>query len=273
MDNKFFKKYMLNSEKSFLKYLVFILSVPSLIICLISLFTIIIDPYAIFDTKKIEGINKWKIKSANYTRTSKLTKLFLMKPDKIIIGSSTAETGFVPQNPFWGDGKLGYNFGLSGGSLLEAKEILKLAKSYGAKDVILITDFIGFLNPSEESNLNLDSYRKDIFSEFGNSKLLLNWLNIIVGPEVIRDSFFTLFLPNINPEHIKNDFLESDGSRSGNYYTSKLIPLYGGNQKNFQRLISIRLKQWKKVCDPEINTMPKSKLYSINSFEEILRES
>ena len=272
MDKKFLKRNNF-TDKNFLKYLGILLLIPSCFIVFISLFTVLIDPYAIFDTKKINGINKWKIRSGNVTRISKVSKLFLNKPDKIIIGTSTAEAGFSPKHPFWGDGKIGYNFGLGGGSLLEAYEIFKLAKSYGVKDVILIADFLRFINEKETSNLDISFYKKNILNQYGNSKLLLNWLRITVSPEVIRDSLLTLFEPNINPDSIKNHFLESDGSRAEKFFLLKNIPFYGGNTKNFQRIISRRLDQWNEVCDSELYKKPETKFYSINTFEDILFEA
>ena len=56
------------SVRSYPLYLGIFLVVP---IFIISTFTILVDPYFVFNSRRIEKINKWKVASQKTTRSSK----------------------------------------------------------------------------------------------------------------------------------------------------------------------------------------------------------
>ena len=220
-----------NSIQNYLSYLACFLVFP---IFIISAFTVFIDPYFIFNTRRIKNINKWKSTSQMTTRSSKPLRFILHKPKKIILGSSTAEVGIDPTYKNWKNGK-GYNFSFGGGTLSEAQSVLEFAIKYGIEEVILITDFIRFFPEQDQNNLNILKINNNLKSNFGNSQFLLNWLNVIFSPKVIRDSLVTLILNNTNTELAKSrHFIQSNGSRD-TFYQLSVVSNNGGYKYAFKR--------------------------------------
>ncbi len=231
----FSKKDNTKSKKnSYQTYLSYFACLSVFAISIISAFTVFIDPYFIFNTRRIKNINKWKSASQMTTRSSKPLRFILYKPKKIILGSSTAEVGIDPSYKNWENGK-GYNFSFGGGTLSEAKSVFEFAIKYGIEEVILITDFIRFFPEQDENNLNIMTIHNNAINHFANSKFLLNWLNVIFSPKVIRDSLVTLILNNTNNELARSrHFIKSNGSRDP-FYQLSVVSKNGGYKYAFKR--------------------------------------
>jgi hypothetical protein len=85
-------------------------------LALVGLFNRIVDPFWYYRDVSIEGFNAIKTKFRRFERHVKPSIVAREKPQAIILGSSFAEIGLDPRNPFFTDhGRLtGYNFGIAG---------------------------------------------------------------------------------------------------------------------------------------------------------------
>lgn len=254
-----------NSMRTYPYYLGIFLVFPLFII---STFNIFIDPYFIFNSRRIEKINKWKVASQNTTRSSKPLRFILLKPKNIVIGSSTAEVGIDPSYQKWMDGK-GYNFSFGGGHLSEAKSVFEFAIKYGINEAILVSDFVRFFPNQDQNKLNILGLKNNTFTHFGNSQFLLNWFNVIFSPSVIRDSFITLISQNKNNDFAKSKhFIQSNGSRVPYYQLSSIFK-NGGYEYAFKSGLNNRLEIYKKnSC--YLDSSYKKRLPGISYYSKIL---
>ncbi|MCC6609243.1 MAG: hypothetical protein IT515_06135 [Burkholderiales bacterium] len=85
-------------------------------LALVGLFNRIVDPFGYYRDVSIQGFNAVKTKFGRFERHVKPSIVAREKPEAIIFGSSLAEIGFDPSNPYFTDhGRLtGYNFGIAG---------------------------------------------------------------------------------------------------------------------------------------------------------------
>jgi hypothetical protein len=83
---------------------------------LVGLFNRIVDPFWYYRDVSIDGFNAVKTKFRRFERDVKPSIVAREKPEAIILGSSFAEIGLDPRNPYFTDhGRLtGYNFGIAG---------------------------------------------------------------------------------------------------------------------------------------------------------------
>ena len=240
-------------KKLFKSYNLYFLSLIGFLTVATSTFTIFVDPYGLFHNKRIEKINKWKIFAGNTSFTTKPLKLILLKPKNIIIGSSTAEAGLDPSYPKWNNGK-GYNFSISGGSLIETESALKFALKYRIKEAIIVTDFERFLTLKDLNRLNIKEINRNLIDHFGNSKFLINWLNVILSPKVIKHSIVTVARQNISPEITKlNHSLENNGVKNTKYMLNLVSKI--GYEEKFKNVLNYYLENFfLKGCYSNINT-------------------
>ena len=98
------------------QFVIRFISVSLLLLILIGLFNRIVDPFWYYRDIEIKGFNAIKPKFRRYERHIKPTLLMREQPEAIILGSSYAEIGIDPTNPFFTDhGRLkGMNFALAG---------------------------------------------------------------------------------------------------------------------------------------------------------------
>jgi hypothetical protein len=89
-----------------------------LLIALVGIFNRIVDPSWYYRDIEIKGFNAIKPKFASVARDIKPALLIRDQPEAIILGSSYAEVGFDPTNPFFTDrGQMkSMNFAFGGAS-------------------------------------------------------------------------------------------------------------------------------------------------------------
>ena len=267
ISKSFYKKITKKSLKFYSLYLIFFISILTFFI---SAFTIFVDPYFIFSNRRIEKVNKWRMRSNRATRSSKPLRFVLLKPKNIILGSSTAEVGLDPTYKKWRDGE-GYNFSFSGGTLSEVESALKLAIEYKIDEAILITDFVRFFPYQNTNKLQISGIKSNTTGHFGNSKFLINWFNVIFSPAVIRDSLDTVIYQNIDPEFSKSKhYLEDNGSRASFYMFNGVSKT--GYQKAAINVLNKRLgKQWLNFCNKNYIDNYKETLPGLTYFSNILK--
>ncbi len=107
-------------------------------------FNWVMNPYGIFNSPKIEKINKLKPEFFTHLRLAKAWAVYKQKPDGIILGTSRSEFGLDPNHPGW-NVKSVYNLGLSGANMYEVLRYFQHVHTIKTqKQVVLSVDFFMF---------------------------------------------------------------------------------------------------------------------------------
>ena len=131
------------------------------------LFNYLIDPYAVFGTRTLAGVNVIKPRPDVMLSDIKLIVGARFRPNALILGNSRAEVGFDPVTRFfWLPGLRGYNAAIPGSGLDDAAHAFKLfATTNRIKVAVLGIDFLDFLysaeEPAESSARGIHVNRKD----------------------------------------------------------------------------------------------------------------
>ena len=105
---------------------------------------VLVDPYYVFGTPDIPGINVVRPRYENLLPAAKPYQVRRIRPDAVILGSSRAETGLDPRHPGW-TGKNVFNFGLPGATSYEVMlAFLHAQASAPLKQAVVGLDFFGF---------------------------------------------------------------------------------------------------------------------------------
>ncbi len=165
-------------------YLKIFTSVLVALLLLVGTFNFIVDPFDLFSSVKIEGINTEKPEFSKHLRLSKAHQVRFYQPGGIILGSSRAEYGLNPQHSAWDSiAQPVYNLALSNARIEESYQYLKHAYAHGQlKQVVFGVDFFMF---GESFRVNTD-YLTSRLSLNGNKNIDVGWFMDIVN------SLFTL---------------------------------------------------------------------------------
>lgn len=107
---------------------------------------ILVDPYYVFGTPDIPGINVVRPFYENHVPAAKPYQVRRIKPDAVILGSSRAEVALDPRHPGWADKNV-FNFGLPSSTSYEVMLAFLHAQSTGSlKQAVVGLDFFGFNN-------------------------------------------------------------------------------------------------------------------------------
>ena len=110
----------------------------------LSALIVLVDPYYVFGTPDIPGINVVRPRYENHVPAVKPYQVRRIKPDAIILGSSRAEVALDPQHPGW-NGKNVFNFGLPSATSYEVMLAFLHAQSVAPlKQAVIGLDFFGF---------------------------------------------------------------------------------------------------------------------------------
>lgn len=119
------------------------LSAVVFVMVAIGCFNWIVNPYGIYHLAALKIFENKPLVSS-HLRLSKAMSIRWHKPDILIMGSSTAETGLDPLHPAWASHKV-YNLGLSGANVYEVKRYLEHAESiHSIKKVVIVVNFFMF---------------------------------------------------------------------------------------------------------------------------------
>ena len=110
----------------------------------LSALIVLVDPYYVFGTPDIPGINVVRPRYENHDPAVKPYQVRRIKPDAVILGSSRAEVALDPRHPGW-DGKNVFNFGLPSATSYEVMLAFLHAQSVAPlKQAVIGLDFFGF---------------------------------------------------------------------------------------------------------------------------------
>ncbi|MBL7525460.1 hypothetical protein I5282_02590 [Legionella sp. 30cs62] len=162
----------------------------------------------------------------SHLRLAKARAVEWKKPQTVIMGSSTAETGLDPEHPDWIN-KPVYNLGLSGANIYEVMRYLQHAQSIKPlKTVVLTVNFFMFNAYSKnrvdfsEEILNID------FNGNLNPKSTTAYFSTLLTYDAINASLFT-----IKNQDKKNAF-KNNGQLVHNY-RNDLVNQLKGYRNNF----------------------------------------
>ncbi len=118
------------------------------------------DPYWIYNSPAIPGVNAIKTEFAPRVRMAKAHVIQKLKPKAIILGTSRAEVGLSPDHPGWDPQAVPrYNLGLSGANIYEARRYFQHAHAIQPlKQVVLAMDFFMF-NVDYKNQADFDETR------------------------------------------------------------------------------------------------------------------
>lgn len=121
------------------KYSIYLLSGILLIMMSLSIFNWFINPYDLFISPEIKGINKYKSEVERHTRLSKIYQVERVRPEAILLASSRGLV--VSENMFTPAGMTGLNLSLTSGSTYELTRMFQHAQAIKPlKRVVLALD-------------------------------------------------------------------------------------------------------------------------------------
>lgn len=131
------------------KYLVRWLAAVLLLLLTVAGVNLLVDPYGLFDSRRIQGFNAIKPVAASHVRIAKPYQVLLFAPRTVIGGNSRPEIGLDPANPCWpSDSRPAFNLGLPGSSVyMQARLLQHAIAGSGANRVLWGLDFIDFMSP------------------------------------------------------------------------------------------------------------------------------
>lgn len=207
----------MNRFKKFsIYYITFIIVISAMII----LFNWIVNPYNIYKSLPLEQLSQ-KPLVTSHLRLAKAMAVEWKKPEYLILGSSTAETGFNPQFPAWNNVQV-YNLGLSGANIYEVMRYLQHAESVRPiKKVVLAVNFFMFNSyVSNRDDFDESILRVDV-NGVKNPLAVNNFFTTLLSYDAIRASIET-----INNQNKKNAF-QSNGQLIHNYREDQVNQLKG----------------------------------------------
>jgi len=134
---KFFKPYTYKT-----------LIIAGILVLLVSTFNVLIDPYAVFGTPRIAGLNEFKPFAGDRGRVGKLYQVLRLAPKGLIVGNSRPEMGLSPDNVCWpASARPVYNISLPGESVYRQVRYAQHALVAGpVRALVMGVDFLDFLN-------------------------------------------------------------------------------------------------------------------------------
>lgn len=134
------------SEKKYRRFNQLVLAAALAPMAAVGLFNIALDPYGVFNSPKITGINQSKPKKGNSDRLFKAIDIIRIKPATVLLGSSRARQGLDPTYAGLKDQQPAYNLGMNGANVYELRRYLEhaIANNKNLKTVIIGIDFFMF---------------------------------------------------------------------------------------------------------------------------------
>ena len=116
----------MSAAHSFDRYLKFSIACALTLLLLVSGVNVLIDPFAIFSTPEITGINQRKTEFFKHIRLVKAYAIRRLQPDVLLLGNSRAELALDPMHPALNQiSDRVYNAALSGGTIYESFRYLQ----------------------------------------------------------------------------------------------------------------------------------------------------
>ncbi len=193
------------------KYLKLLMALLTTTLVATAAFNRIIDPYGLFASPKLEGINLQKPETKNRQRLSKAYQLNYIKPEVVILGTSRALNLNINQD-YW-HGLNVYNLALASSSIYENYRYLQHAQSISPlKTVIIGLDYFMFGDHRED---NYRTQRLNINEDGSPNRHLLgvtieDLLPSLLSLDALRSSIKTIRYQRHQPK-IRQQRVSSKG--------------------------------------------------------------
>jgi hypothetical protein len=195
--------------KSYQRYSLYLLGLFLIQSVFFSGFNLLIDPYEIFQTPAMVGINKIKPEKRKQVRLFKAIAVSRLKPQMVFLGSSRTEFGLSTSHPVLQQFQPAYNLALPSPNMYEVRRYLEHAIANNQlKQVVLGIDFFMF---------NVFLPNTPDFSENRLEKTeitLQDTINSIYSIDVLLASLVTVRHNHQKPNGL--DYFHFDGSRTEN---------------------------------------------------------
>jgi hypothetical protein len=134
---------MMKSDQSG-KYLIYWVSTIVVLLLLTSALNWFVDPFGIYYSPDIRGLNVSKPQITDYSRLYKAYNVAKVKPNTVILGTSLAWTGIDPEHPAWSDPPV-YNLAFNSAWVYEIARYLQHAQNiHPLKQALILLDFYSF---------------------------------------------------------------------------------------------------------------------------------
>ncbi len=112
-------------------------------------FTVVVDPYRMFDTATVSGWNEMKPRVYLHANLAKTYQLERIAPKTLLLGNSRVEVGFDPESDAWPhDARPVFNGGQAGTDLFTSWALLRDAVAVNPPRTIIVgLDIVDFLQP------------------------------------------------------------------------------------------------------------------------------
>ncbi|PIE37693.1 MAG: hypothetical protein CSA53_05280, partial [Gammaproteobacteria bacterium] len=107
-----------------------------------------VDPYGMFWSPRVTGVNTHKIEAGKRSRTIKPERLAKLNPEIALIGNSRIEMGIAAESPHFGNTFV-YNAGIPGIKLRRQYDLAReqIDNNPNLKSLIVSLDYLDFLYP------------------------------------------------------------------------------------------------------------------------------
>jgi hypothetical protein len=186
------------------------------------------NPYGIYESPKIEGVNKLKPEFSTHTRMAKAWAVYKQKPDGIILGSSRSESALNPNHFGW-DAQMIYNLGLGGSNMYDALRYFQHAHAIEPqKQVILAIDFFMFNISNLKNRADLEKYL--LINQNGqiNSQLASEKFLTLISIDALLSSIKTLIKQHTH----SSETVHLSNGKTERTHNAKIPP--GGHRNAFR---------------------------------------
>jgi hypothetical protein len=216
----------MNKSKYYLKISAILMAIA--IITIVS-FNWFMNPYGIYHSPEIDGINKFKSISAGKLRIANAWSIYKQKPDCIILGSSRSLYGLDSNHSGWHCQEV-YNLAHHGTNMYETLRYFQHAHALQPqKRVVLGLDFLMFNAFDQKGKQGFDESSFITTANEGINYLFSSYQKFIMlgSIDTLNDSIKILFNQPINKSHSQE--LETN-------HNAERVQRLGGLRKLFRKV-------------------------------------
>lgn len=153
----------------------------------------VVDPYAIFGSPRISGLNNFKVDINDHSRLMKKYQPLFGTYNAIVVGNSRVELGMRPSHTCFSDSGMSvYNLGMPGADVrMQLEYALNVVQKQPIKTILLSVDFTDFISPSPSRQVTGSSLLGNPGGEFRYTAA--GAPNPQHLPKVAREYFKSLF--------------------------------------------------------------------------------
>src|SRR5712671_4781634 len=137
---------------SFRRFCLIWLASLLLLLLLVGGINFVIDPYEVFGSARMVGLNQFKPQAKNHMMLAKTYQVARVRPVTVLAGSSRVLIGLDAENPSWAQSmRPVYNYGVPGvGTFANYLSLQEAYQGSRLKYALILLDFENFLAPDEE---------------------------------------------------------------------------------------------------------------------------